>query len=114
MATNTFKDFLAAEIKKRDMSTREFARYVGVAHGTIGRFINHPPEVTGKPSVEFIEKLARATNTDPCLLLALVIPNTARHTAASPDALILSQRIEQLPEHLREAIDAILARYAET
>jgi plasmid maintenance system antidote protein VapI len=55
---DTLRDFVLAEIQKRYMSEREFARLVGVAHTTIG-YILHPERSKGRElTASFVIKLA--------------------------------------------------------
>ncbi len=107
----TLGKFILAEMDRRQMSAREFARFVGVTHKTINKFINYGAKDVGYPSMDFIAKLAQTTGTDPCYLLELIIPDVALSNRISPDAAILGQRIEKLPENVREAIDGIIAKF---
>ncbi len=108
----TFKEFIEAEITRRDLSARAFARLVGVDSKTINKFRKQDIASAGYPSVDFLIKLARATNTDISYLMMLVAPEVAQSSAVRPDAMILSQRIEQLPDVYRELIDDIIAKHA--
>jgi hypothetical protein len=114
----TFGEFLWSEIRKRSMSAREFADFVGVTHTVINKFLNYGTSETysgrpiGYPSVEFLTKLALATHTDICYLMLLVEPSLPHTGQLSPDAMITSQRIEQLPDQVREIIDDIIIKHA--
>lgn len=102
----TLRDFILDEMHKRDMSGRQFAEFVGVAQSTISRAIDER-EPTG-PGVELMLKLADATHTDVTTIFALAFPDVAARTKLSPDAALMAQRIEQLPEHLQEAIRVLI------
>lgn len=104
----TFGDFILMEMRKRDMSARAFARFVGVDSKTINKFLDYGTKDVGQPSVEFLSKLALATHTDPCVLLAMVIPEAFINSKIAPGDMALSQRIAKLPPHLRDAIDVML------
>ncbi len=105
-------DFIDQEIHKRKMSVREFADFVGVTHPTIIKFREHGKKDVGNPSIEFLIKLAQTTNTSLIALLAIAFPDAAPLLDIDTDTLILSQRIEKLPDHIRQAIDDLLAKYA--
>lgn len=108
--TMTLGQFILAEMERRQMSAREFARLVGVTHKTINKFVNGNPK--GYPSMDFLAKLAKATHADPCYLLGLIIPDIVQEGSIKPDDLLLSQRIGQLPPDKRDAIDAIILGFA--
>ncbi len=105
-------DFIDQELHKRQMSVREFAEFVGVTHPTIIKFREHGKKDVGSPSIEFLIKLAQATNTSLVALLAMAFPDAAPLLAIDPATFILSQRIQKLPPHIRQAIDDLLAKYA--
>jgi transcriptional regulator with XRE-family HTH domain len=105
-------DFIDQELHKRQMSVREFAEFVGVTHPTIIKFREHGKKDVGSPSIEFLIKLAQATNTSLVALLAMAFPDAAPLLQVDPPTLILSQRIQKLPDHIRQAIDDLLAKYA--
>lgn len=99
------REFILSEMKRRDMSARQFARFVGVGHSTINDFATGIERV---PSLDFLSKLADATQTDLAALIYLSFPEVASKTALSADARILAQRIEQLPEPVRDAVKAMI------
>jgi transcriptional regulator with XRE-family HTH domain len=105
-------DFLDQEIHKRKMSVREFADLVGVTHPTIIKFREHGKKDVGNPSIEFLIKLAQATNTSLIALLAMSFPDAVPLLDVDADTLILSQRIQKLPDHIRQAINDLLSKYA--
>ena len=105
-------EFIEQEIHKRQMSAREFAEFIGVTHPTIIKFREHGKKEVGNPSIDFLIKLAQATNTSLVALLAMSFPNAAPLLAIDPTAYIISERIQKLPDHIRQAIDDLLAKYA--
>jgi transcriptional regulator with XRE-family HTH domain len=108
----TLGEFIDQEIRKRQMSVREFAEFVGVTHPTILKFREHGKKEVGSPSIEFLIMLAQTTNTSLIALLAMAFPDAAPLLKVDPATLILSQRIQKLPDHIRQAIDDLLAKYA--
>ena len=105
-------DFIDQEIHKRQMSVREFAEFVGVTHPTILKFREHGKKEVGSPSIEFLIMLAHTTNTSLVALLAMAFPDAAQLLNVDAATLILSQRIQRLPDHIRQAIDDLLSKYA--
>ena len=108
----TLGDFIDQEIRKRQMSVREFAEFVGVTHPTILKFREHGKTDVGSPSIEFLIKLAQKTDTSLIALLAMAFPDAALLLKVDTTTLILSQRIQRLPDHIRQAIDDLLSKYA--
>lgn len=109
----TLRDFVLAEIDRRHMSVREFARLVGVANVSIAAVINPGNRAVKSPSIDFILKLAKATNTNALILLVLAYPEIKPHFEAltgrsASDTLHLEQ-INRLADDLRAAIDVTLA-----
>jgi len=112
----TLRDFVIAEIDKRHMSVREFARLVGVANVSISAVINPGKREVKSPSIDFLLKLAKATNTNALILLVLAYPEIKPYFEAltgrpASDTLRLEQ-IERLSDDLRAAIDVILVKSA--
>jgi transcriptional regulator with XRE-family HTH domain len=100
-------NFVLTEMTRRQMTAREFANFVGVTHTTINRLLEHGvgDKSVNDPSLDVLDKLAKATSTDICSLVALVKPDTAR---ISPFARMLAERIERLPADKREFLDTYL------
>ncbi|MBX3062397.1 MAG: helix-turn-helix transcriptional regulator [Anaerolineae bacterium] len=108
MTAKTLLEFLRSQMDQRHMSAREFAHFLGVSHTTINRLIADDGDPTTAPSVEFLRKLAYATNTDICYLMLLIDPQLPNALPISADALDLSRRIAQLPAETRQVIDQLL------
>lgn len=101
-----FSEFLEAQMKQRDMSARQFAEFIGVAHSTITRAID--PRSPTSPGLDFLLALAKATGTNLGALVELAYPDVASQTALSAKTLLLAQRIEHLPDKIRTAILTLL------
>lgn len=99
---NKLGEFIASELRNRDMSARQFADLVKTNHSTITKAMYpNPPE----PTLDFLVKLARATSTDLCALVALVKPDDTR---VRPEVQLVADRIARLPPDKLEIIDGYL------
>lgn len=105
--SNSLKEFIEGEMRRRDMSARQFAEFVGVAHTTINRAID-PSEAT-TPSPDFLVKLARATKINLSSLIALIMPEVET-TRVDARSQMLAERIAQLPADKREIAEAFRRR----
>lgn len=94
-------DFIVAEMQKRDLSLRKFAELVGVNHSTLSKHINGEIE---KPGLDFLVSLSVATQTNLQTLVAYSYPEIADRMNVNPDMLLLAQRLDRLPEDLKEFI----------
>lgn len=103
-------NFIAQEIQRRGISARQFAEFVGVSSNTINRMLD--PEDESSPSLDFLVKLANATNADLIAVISLAYPEVRQKTALTPTAAIIAQRIEQLAEDDRETVEAFVAGLA--
>lgn len=99
----TLRDFINDEMRRRQMSQRQFADFVGVSHQTISRALDlhAPPE----PSLDFLYKLAKSTGTDCCTLFLLIYPDLS---SLSPRARLLAQQIDSLPAELQDILERYL------
>jgi hypothetical protein len=61
------------------------------------------------PSLRTLIKLAKATNTDICALVALAIPDYEDVPQPNRDIWLLSLQIREVPDHIRKAVEALLA-----
>lgn len=99
------REFLQQEMRIRKLdSARDFAEFVGVSHTTINRIMSDTKDEFF-PSVAFLKKLALATHTDICVLMAMVVPEA---TLVEPDAALLAGRIARLPRPQREMLDTMI------
>lgn len=110
MSSITLGDFILTEMEKRDMSARQFAQFIGVSHGTINRFVDFGSKDVGYPSIDFIEKLAVATQTPISMIMELILPHLANQDIDSPDseALLIAQQLQRLSEAERKTIYAMI------
>lgn len=106
LMTKTFGDFLQEEIDKRHQSLREFADMVGVTHQTISKFLDYGKKDVGYPSMDFLAKVSKATNTDIRTIVSLVLPEAV--ITQSVDAVVLAEKISRLPKEKQEIIDALI------
>lgn len=119
MIPHTLVEFLEMEIQKRGLSHREFAKQVGVSHRTINQLLDRRDSRTQKKTVSaaLLLKLSKATGTNILTLMALAYPDMADSinevTGMDAATLLRSQRIQELPENLREAVDTIIFQRAQ-
>lgn len=99
--------FVLSEIRRRQISAREFADLVGVTHATINKCVN---AAAGNPSIELLLRLSKATETDLMSIIALAFPAIANQTRPDPEAFILAQRFSQLPEDIRNFLKATVLK----
>lgn len=78
---NELKAFLQSELKRRDISMRQFADMVGVSHATISRLVAPDTEEVNV-SLEFLLKLSKTTGTPLTLLIKMVDPEVPVETGA--------------------------------
>lgn len=111
----TLSDFIKDEIKRSGLSQRAFADKVGVTHATIDKWVNETGKDPGNPRMDFLIQLAKATNTNVVVLLALAYPEIKDGVSAlsklNPNSIRRYQIIEQMPQEARDIIDTIIARY---
>jgi transcriptional regulator with XRE-family HTH domain len=104
MAQYTLRQFLIDEMKRRDMSYREFAALIGESHHDRLHRI-----VTGKfkrPDWDFILNLSKSLGLDLEFLVALLEPDLAkhRHSDISPLARRIAEHFDNLPEEYKAQI----------
>jgi transcriptional regulator with XRE-family HTH domain len=105
--TYTLRDYIVTEMKKRNMSARQFAQLVGVSNTTINRLIDK--DEPDEPTLDFLVKLARATHIPLVPLVELSYPDLVDpNQELNPQARILAQQIEQLPPQAQDAITMMI------
>lgn len=105
----TMGDFINQQMDQRQIKTvREFARFANLNHQTVNELLDFSKEKSKYPSVATIVKLAAATNTDPCALLLLVLPEDFHVTTPSRDDILLAEQIKRLPPNVRGLVDSFL------
>jgi transcriptional regulator with XRE-family HTH domain len=102
--------FLQDEMRQRDMSNFAFAEFIGVSHTTINRFVDFGVEDVGYPSLDFLIKLARATEKDMRYIITLVAPDDVLwSTDPTPEDVQLSQKIAHLDESYRKIVEYVVS-----
>ncbi|HRF95120.1 MAG TPA: helix-turn-helix transcriptional regulator [Aggregatilineales bacterium] len=102
-----FRAWLLSEIKKRDMSAREFARWVGLTNTTINKYLDERDERI--PSIESLVAIAQKTGTPVDTLLTMIYPDIdERFLRADDRTMELVQKITQLPPEKREIVEAFI------
>ena len=97
---NEFQKFLYAEMKRRDMSMRQFAELISVAPTVISRLLDQNSPT--KPSVETLAKLAKATSIGIRFIIGLVAPDGIQNV--SGDSMTLLAQINRLPKDKQAVI----------
>ncbi len=101
----TLRDFVLAEMLRREMSQRTFAEFVDVNASTINRMVrNHDnPE----PSIDTLAKLSRKCEVDIRVLVALVVPGEVIETDV--ETLLFAEMVKRLPPVHREIMMRVVA-----
>jgi len=103
---NAIRQFLLDQMKQRDMSARQLAEFFDVSPTTVTRAIDGRNPST--PGLDFLLKISQATGISLTALIEMAYPDASRGTSLSPQAQILAQQIEALPEDTREVILSII------
>ena len=103
-----FSEFLVAEMKRRDMSQREMARWLEVSSQTVNRLVD--PRSPDDPSIMILLRVSEKTGVSLLALVEMAYPDAVRASDLSADSRIIAQRIEALPDDMREAVIALLSR----
>lgn len=98
----TLKEFVEAELQKRDISISEFARKVGVGKTTIINILN---EKSDYPHISTLVALAGYTGVSVSTLFNLAVGLDAEKT----EAIVLAYRIMQLPPDKQKLLMEILS-----
>ncbi len=107
--STTFRQFLIDEMKRRDMSNRQFADLVGVSNSTINRAVDAKKPT--QPTLDFLVKLSKTTSTSLFTLIEMAYPDVTDESKVNPSTQVLAQRIERLPEHIQEALMSLIRSY---
>ena len=71
-----FRRFLEDEKSKREFaSTREFAKFLGVSHTTIGYFLTENAHADRTPALDVLEKIASKVSIPLVAILNIVFPD---------------------------------------
>lgn len=101
----TLAEWLLEEIDARHMSIREFARFCNIGNQTLNNILDPRKDEEIYPSIATLIRLAQATNTDLCTLVAFIAPDATR---TSPRARLMAERIDRLSPEKQEIVDRYL------
>jgi transcriptional regulator with XRE-family HTH domain len=104
-------DFINDEVKKRNMSLREFAESIGTAASTITRAVgDNPPQ----PGIDFLIKLSRGTGVSLMSLIKMAFPEAESHLVV-PDvqSKLIADRITRLDQQDRMMVESLLLSLVE-
>lgn len=87
-------------------SQRAFARALGSDIATVSRMMDY--DHAARPTIEFLLKLHRLTGVSAGLLVELAYPDQVERANASVSTLVLAEMLEQLPDNMRGAVDALV------
>ena len=107
----TLGDWMEEEMRKRRIGVNEFARLCGVSSGTISKYQRTKAPA---PTMKFLRKLSKGTNTPLYTLVTIVDPSIEDETKIDPDALALAHRIVSFPEHTRNMLIGIVQSMHDT
>lgn len=107
MTNYSLGDFLRDEMNRRGMSANKFAEFIGVSHTSINKFLEYGEQDIGYPSVEFVVKLARATNTDAGYVMSLIEPDVTMLPVHEMDerTLLHAKKYNRLSDNKRELVE---------
>jgi transcriptional regulator with XRE-family HTH domain len=99
------RNYLEKYMAQKKTSMRQLAKVMNVDHSTVSRATN--PEDKVSPTLEFLLKLAKATETPVILLIAIIEPD-AFFGDFSPGEEQLIRIVNRLPEDLQGRVDKLL------
>lgn len=102
---NQLSEFIREQMYKRRVKEREFAALVGVSHSVINRYAN--ADTTGynsEPTLTFLSKLAKATQTDVCRLVKMALNEPLEDNQRIETVQSIAQTMRGLPETMRESV----------
>jgi transcriptional regulator with XRE-family HTH domain len=111
MGMSDLADFVAAQMKEREMSARQFADFVGTSSTTINNLLK-PGGYPFVPSVELLIKLAKATHTDFFSLVLLAFPEASDLVREPPTGRLMADQFERLPDDVKAVVAGILSQWA--
>lgn len=101
----TFAEFLQQEMRRRDLSVRQFAEVIGIDHSTLSKLMRFEKPPT--PSTETLIAVSKATGVSLTTLIALAFPDL-KNIEVTANVLMLAERIERLPPDKRDLIDSLI------
>lgn len=105
MKSHSLADFVNEEMRRRNVTMREFAKITGISHSTLSRIATERENY--QPKWEVIVRLAKGTNTDIRTLAAIIAPEAV--TGQDASAIVLAERIKRLTPEQQEIIDGFIA-----
>ena len=105
----TLADFINAEMDKRKMSQREFAKLIGVNQSTLSRTIG-PDKAT--PSLELLIKLANNTGASLVGLMKIAFPD-APIELPDVQSQLIADRIMRLGDSERAIVENLVISLVE-
>lgn len=100
----TLGEWIATQMRERDMSMSEFARYIGTTGATLSRAMSKDAP---QPSVDLLVKLSNGTGVSLMTLLKLAFPEI-QQVEVDTGARLLAEQIMQLPPEKREIAEAFI------
>lgn len=94
--------FIKQEMELNKVDQQGFAKLVKVSHSTIGRIINNKDE----PSLATLIKISKGTNADIAMIISLASGQEIK--GVKPESLLLAERIERLPDNVKQLIDNVI------
>ena len=105
-AANDFQAFLLELLRKEDLSATALAERLDVAPSTVTRLLDAAEP--SRPSVDMVIKISDYARVDAITLLGLAFPALRERMTVNPQALLIAQLFEQQPQHIQDAIRAII------
>lgn len=100
----TIGEYIQQEQERRRLSDHEFADLLDASHVTVGRMKKNKYPIT----LKFLKKLAQRLNVSLDYLVMLAEPEMASSNRMPTDALMLAERITQLPQDQRAMVEAFV------
>ncbi|GAB4446308.1 MAG: hypothetical protein Kow0031_28960 [Anaerolineae bacterium] len=103
MSRDTFRQWVVAELNKRGVSYRQFAKQAGVSHTLVSRTLSGDMPA----SADFCIKVATALDIAPVYVLTLagILPDEPVAASPGPVTLEIVRLVENLsPEQRQEAL----------
>ena len=99
-----FREFLLTQMNQRNMSGREFARFLGISSSSLNRFLDERNPT--KPSIEALGQISATLGVAIDVLFAKVEPDIKFTTVyPDPEAIAIADRITKLSPDERQIID---------
>lgn len=101
--------FLEEEMKRRDMSLRQFAEKMGISQPTLSRMVDMSKDDDSYlPDLRTLLAISEGTHTDIGWLLAYITESDISHVASVNH---IATRIAALPNDRRQMIEELVGMY---